>query len=124
MIEHLVNLLYIQFYQDLQLSELLINDEIDVNETVIDNLSVVLDIIGYPKDNADERGKLSEQDIYNRDFFYQGFTELEYPNIHSELLVKEKIRDFVDWVCGETLELYKQNKLTTDDFLKNIMDIK
>lgn len=124
MIEHLVNLLYIQFYQDLQLSELLLNDEIDVNETAIDNLTVVLDIIGYPKDNTDERGKLSEQDIYNRDFFYQSFTELEYPNINSELLVKEKIREFVDWVCGETLELYKQNKLTTDDFLKNIMDIK
>ena len=124
MIEHLVNLLYIQFYQDCQLSELLHKDEIDVYETAVDNLSVVLDIIGYPKDTTDEKGKLSEQDIYNRDWFYQSFTELEYININSELLVKEKIREFIIWVCGETLELYKQNKLTTDDFLKNIMDIK
>lgn len=123
--EHLVNLLYIQFYQDYQLSELMhSDDEIDVYETAIDNLSIVLDIIGYPTDNTDQIGKLPEEDIYSRDWFHQVFTELEYPTLHSELLVKEKIREFVDWVCGETLVLYNENKLTTDDFLNNILNIK
>lgn len=117
--EHLLNLIYLHYFQEKKLSELSSEEDIDTYEAYVDILGVVLDIIGYPKDTKDYKN-LPEEDIYCRDWFYQRLTDIviETPD---DVIAKVKIEEFYNWVCGETLELYKNNKLKTNDFIDNIM---
>jgi hypothetical protein len=114
--EHLIKLIYLHLQQEIELNLLSQEiEDIDVYGAYVDILGVVLDIIGYPKDNTDEIDEFPKVEIYNRDWFYQKLTDIAMET-NNEILVRQKIEDFYDWICGETLELYKQNKLTTDDF--------
>jgi hypothetical protein len=121
--EHLIKLIYLHLQQEIELNLLSQEiEDIDVYGAYVDILGVVLDIIGYPKDNTDMLEESSNKNAYSRDWFYQKLTDIAMET-DNDVLIMEKIEDFYNWVCGETLELYKQNKLLTDDFLKNIMGI-
>lgn len=121
--EHLLNLIYLQYEQERKL-DLLAKEEGDINvyDAYVDVLGIVLDIIGYPKENIDKKGEIPEEDIYSRDWFYQKLTDIAM-STENETIAKQKIENYFNWVCGETLELYKKNKLKTDDFLSNIFKI-
>lgn len=121
--EHLLNLIYLQYVQERTLS-ILSNQaedsdvEIEIYEAYTDILGVVLDIIGYPKNTEDENAP--EEESYNRDWFYQALSDIamETSNLNE---AKEKIDFFYNWVCGETLELYKNKKLKNNNFEENIL---
>ena len=63
---HLVNLLYLQLRQEYQLNKMYEKSGNDnIYKTVVDNFEVVLDIIGFPKDE--------EYDNISRDYLQQFF---------------------------------------------------
>lgn len=118
--EHLLNLIYLQYSQERILAELSLEcEETNIDEAYVDVLGVVLDIIGYPKYTEDTEN-ITDDEIYCRDWFYQGLTDIAM-DIEDEVVAKQKIEEFYNWICGETLELYKNNKLKTNDFVNNIM---
>ncbi len=120
--EHLLNLIYLQYVQERTLAILshqAEDSDIEIDEAYTDILGVVLDIIGYPK-NTDDKENIPEDECYSRDWFYQALTDIamETGNL---AVAKERIEFFYNWVCGETLELYKNNKLKNNNFVDNIM---
>jgi hypothetical protein len=126
--QHLVNLLYIQS----KLYEIFEEEEIDYDEDTFDNFGVVLDIIGFPKDNADEydsdgqlgtpydstKGKLMDDDLFSRDYLYQHFSEVISDSTqkvgNDETLIKEQFSNFVNWLYKE-LENIKEEKRQLPD---------
>lgn len=114
--EHLLNLIFLQYKQERQLDILSEEEDSDVYDAYVDILGVVLDIIGYPKDNTDEIGKIPDEEIVNRDWFYQKLTDIAL-STEDEDIAKVKIEDFYNWVSGETLELLKKTKLRNDGFI-------
>ncbi|WP_146228872.1 hypothetical protein [Mesonia sp. K7] len=108
--EHFVNLLYQQLRQEYLLSRVYIDfrfeeDEDKVEEIYVDNLGVILDMIGYPKDDETE---------LSRDWFYQEFTETPVVNL-------ENLNKYLHWVCEETAKCCKENNLAINDFLNSLI---
>lgn len=129
--QHLVNLLYIQYKNEDELNKLF-HEDIDAYEAAVDNVGVVLDIIGFPKDNSEEydfggqagtpynpeKGKLMDDDLFCRDYLYQHFSEINSDGIqkltNDETLIKEQFSNFVDWLYKE-LENIKEEKRKLPD---------
>lgn len=130
--QHLVNILYIQY----KLYELFEEEEIYYDEDIYDNFGVVLDIIGFPKDNSEEydfggqlgnpfdstKGKLMDDDLFCRDYLYQHFSEVISDSIekvgNDETLIKEQFTHFVNWLYKE-LENIKEEKRQLPDIGMN-----
>ncbi|MEE1945053.1 hypothetical protein VRU48_08040 [Pedobacter sp. KR3-3] len=103
--EHLANLLFEEFKQQCLLDELQ-EKGIDLSNVCVNNLDIVLDIIGFPKDNSsiydlehfhsndkvrNERKKMVDKNLFLRDWlfdkYYEMFTLL---NTQHETYVTDK----------------------------------
>lgn len=111
---HLVNLLYLQLRQEYQLNK--IHDKSGngkIYKTVVDNFGVVLDIIGYPKDE--------EYESISRDYLYQFFTEIEVVNIKDENSSKLSVHHYLYWVCKEAKKICIEYNLQINSYLSSLL---
>lgn len=97
---HLANLLLEQYKQQ-QLSRELQNKGIDISAIVVNNVDIVLDIIGFPQDNSREFDLLSLADIdaiakpknpdYDKDLFIRDYLLDRHFDLYDELLNEQSI---------------------------------
>ncbi|MCB6098454.1 hypothetical protein [Flavobacterium psychrophilum] len=111
---HLVNLLYLQLRQEYQLNKMYEKSGNDtIYKTVVDNFEVVLDIIGFPKDE--------EYDNISRDYLHQFFTEIEIENIKKVKSSQLSIHHFLFWICKETKKICLENNLQINSYLSSLL---
>lgn len=111
---HLVNLLYMQLRQEYQLNKMYEKSGNDnIYKTVVDNFEVVLDIIGFPKDE--------EYDNISRDYLYQFFTEIQIENIKKVKSSQLSIHHFLNWVCKEAKKICSENNLQINSYLTSLL---
>lgn len=111
---HLVNLLYLQLRQEYQLNKMYEKSGNDnIYKTVVDNFEVVLDIIGFPKDE--------EYDNISRDYLQQFFTEIEIENIKKVKSSQLSIHHFLFWICKETKKICSENNLQINSYLSSLL---
>ncbi len=84
-----------------------------IYKTVVDNFEVVLDIIGYPKDE--------EFKEICRDYLYQFFSEIEVVNIKDENSSKLSVHHFLFWVCKEVKKICIENNLQINTYLSSLL---
>lgn len=120
-------LLYKQFYQEQLLNQMFLEDENqELFDTVVDNLEVVLDYIGYPKDieEDDDEEKIfgvEYSDTICRDMFYQYFTEIPYKDLDDDKMLKTTITNYLYWMCVQTKIVCKKEKLEVNKNLKKLL---
>ena len=111
---HLVNLLYMQLRQEYQLNKMYEKSGNDnIYKTVVDNFEVVLDIIGFPKDE--------EYDNISRDYLHQFFTEIEIEDIKKVKSSQLSIHQFLYWVCKEAKKICSENNLQINSYLTSLL---
>lgn len=119
-------LLYKQFYQEQLLNQMYLEDDnTELFDTVVDNMEVVLDYIGYPRDIEED----DEERIYGveypeticRDMFYQHFTEIPYKDLDDEKLLKTTITNYLYWMCVQTKKVCKGDGLKVNKNLKKLL---
>jgi len=115
-----IQLLYKQLYQEQLLNKMFLEDEnSELYDTVVDNLQVLLDMIGYPTETdqcIDTNG-----DIISRDWYYQRFTEIQFKDIEDEAEIKQSISDYLYWVCKQTKKICRKEDLGVNKYLKNLL---
>lgn len=124
-------LLYKQFYQEQLLNQMFLEDENpELFDTVVDNMEVILDYIGYPKDqeldldlelNFDYELDEDYPEPICRDMFYQYFTEIPYKDLEDEDMLKNTITNYLYWMCIQTKKVCKEENLEVNKNLKKLL---
>lgn len=103
-----------QLRQEHQLNKLYEKSGNDnIYKTVVDNFEVVLDIIGFPKDE--------EYENISRDYLHQFFTEIEIENIKNVKSSQLSIHHFLFWICKETKKICLKNNLQINSYLSFLL---
>lgn len=134
--KHFVNLLYKQFCQEQQLSKIFeVEGDPQIFDAVVDNLEIILNIIGHPIDNShilkteDEYGthtinlaQFPEQEPpKRRKRLYEHNINNNFLDPTKEFAIKRSLVKYLHWICKETKKLCKKEGYEVNKNLKKLL---